>query len=90
MTNLDQCTAHEEECDPCKNRWALFLSLNIDMAAALTLQRTMGYARGYDHFQEVERFCRMNKTNHPVVMGFGRDAPLAEAGMQWLVKDYVE
>ena len=82
------CTAHEEQCDPCKNRWALFLGINLECAAALTLCNRMGYARGYDHFQEVDRFVRMNATNHPKVMGFGRDAPLDEAGMQWLVKEY--
>lgn len=56
-----ECTAHDEECDPCRARWYLFLGLAMETAAALTLVRSMGYHEGFENGRVIKEFCADNQ-----------------------------
>lgn len=54
--DLNWCTAHDEECDPCKTRWSLFLGLNLETAAALTAVAYINVQKGWTNRDVLARF----------------------------------
>lgn len=57
MVDLEFCTAHDEECDPCRWRRVTNLHIGLETAAALTLTHQTGYAKGAADILLLQSFC---------------------------------
>lgn len=60
--NPEMCDAREEECEGCKTRPLLFLTINLETAAALTAVRHLGYEAGFANGTTIAGFCEAEQS----------------------------
>lgn len=58
-----ECSAHDEICDPCLLRPLVYLGLNLEAAAALTIAFQMGASTGWSNRDVLAGFFDGDETD---------------------------